>query len=303
MLSAALCAGALSAVAFTPASALADDQGGQQGRVIYDAMVRPQPGNLPSQAFEATSTSEFGDLVSFAGTARALDAVTVTMSSWGCQSGAWYSADCATRRGATFSVPVTFSIYAAPTGTAITPGALLATRTQTFHVPYRPSSDNAHCPGGPGVGGQWFDGATCFNGLASTITFDFSAQHVVLPGSVVYGIAYNTSHYGYHPIGQNTPCYTTSGGCPYDSLNVGLSPAVVVGSQVVPGTAFLNAHYAGPTVYCDSGGAGLDVFRLDSPGNACWTGYVPATRFIAHKLGDGRGEGGGSGGDPGSRWD
>jgi hypothetical protein len=45
---------------------------------------------------------------------------------------------------------------------------------------------------------------------------------VSLPDTVVYGIAYNTSHYGPNPIGEADACYTSSGGCPYDSLNIGL---------------------------------------------------------------------------------
>ena len=52
--------------------------------------------------------------------------------------------------------------------------------------------------------------------LAATgpnITFDFKPQHVVLPNTVVYGISYNTSHYGPHPLGESTACYTSSGGC------------------------------------------------------------------------------------------
>ena len=56
---------------------------------VYDSTVAPLPGNLPSVGFEATQTSEFGDQVSLGGTARELNNVVVTMSSWACQSGAW----------------------------------------------------------------------------------------------------------------------------------------------------------------------------------------------------------------------
>jgi hypothetical protein len=57
-------------------------------------------------------------------------AVTVTLSSWGCQAGHWYSGDCSTSRKATFAVPITFNIY--NPGANNTAGTLIATRTQTF---------------------------------------------------------------------------------------------------------------------------------------------------------------------------
>jgi len=44
---------------------------------------------------------------------------------------------------------------------------------------------------------------TCFNGLANDVTFNFAG--VTVPSTVVYGIAYNTSHYGYSPIGETAP--------------------------------------------------------------------------------------------------
>ena len=45
---------------------------------------------------------------------------------------------------------------------------------------------------------------TCDNGLATNVTFDLSAQNVVLPSKVIYGIAYNTSDYGAVPYGDAT---------------------------------------------------------------------------------------------------
>ena len=53
------------------------------GQVIYDSTVNPLPGNLPSEGAEAYSFNEFGDGITFAGTARNLNKVTVTMSSFG----------------------------------------------------------------------------------------------------------------------------------------------------------------------------------------------------------------------------
>ena len=169
-------------------------------------------------------------------------------------------------------MPITFTIYSVAAGDTV--GSQIATVTETFDIPYRPSADNVNCSGG-----TWYsssDGA-CYNGFATNITFDFSSQAVTLPDSVIYGISYNTSNYGYSPLGVSGP---------YDSLNVGLAPAVSVGSQVNPGKVFLNSTWSG--AYCDKGTAGTGRFRLDSPGDeasdACWTGSVPAVQFVATGL-------------------
>ena len=104
-----------------------------------------------------------------------------------------------------------------------------------------------------------------------------------MPDTTVYGIAYNTSHYGPNPIGPSAACYTSSGGCPYDSLNIGLAPRVTVGSKPFPNTVYQNTVYA--SNYCDNGLDGVGVFRLDSASSACWTGYIPAVQFSASNAG------------------
>ena len=240
------------------------------GPVIYDSTVIPLPGNMVSVGAEATGFKEIGDEITFAGTERNLSKVTATMSSWGCQSGHWNTADCVTTPGATFSIPITLNIYNAGDPT---PGGLIATKTQTFSIPYRPSSDNTNC-----TGGRWFDGTTCFNGLAHNITFDLTSLGVTLPNSVVYGITYNTTSYGPNPIGTSAACFSSSGGCPYDSLNVALSPEVTVGSKPFADTLYWNNAFA--SNYCDGGAAGVNLFRLDSPSNACWFNTAPGDSLI-----------------------
>lgn len=246
-----------------------------QGQVIYDSTVSPLPGNLPSVGAEAYAFEEIGDAIDFAGTVRRAKNATVTMSSWGCQTGNWYSHTCVSTPGATYSIPVTLNIYAAGSPT---PGALLGTKTQTFAIPYRPSSDPS-C-----TGGRWKQVSTgdCFNGLASNITFDLTSLNLTLPSSVVYGVTYDTSHYGPNPIGESPACYTTSAGCFYDSLNVALAPVLTVGSKPFPDTLYWNNSYA--SNYCDNGLAGPGIFRLDSPTVACWAGYIPAAQFQAYTI-------------------
>ena len=77
---------------------------------LYDSIPDPLPGNVPSVGFQATQTAELGDRIRFAGTNRNLQSVTVTMSSWACQTGAWENGNCASAPGATFSHPITFTI-------------------------------------------------------------------------------------------------------------------------------------------------------------------------------------------------
>jgi hypothetical protein len=273
------------AATLAPATALARSPfpGGlpgitSQATTIYDSTVTPMPDNLPSIGFQATQTGQFGDEITFDGTARTLQQVAVTLSSWGCQTGGWPTSDCVTTPGATFSVPITFTIYSVGANDAV--GAVLATATQTFNVPYRPSADTTNCSSG-----KWYDSQTgkCSNGIATNITFDFSSQSVALPASVIYGISYNTTSYGLNPIGTSAACFSTPSGCPYDSLNVALSPAVVVGSKPHADTVFQDSATAGN--YCDSASSPVTgVFRLDSPTSACWTGYVPAVQFTASTI-------------------
>lgn len=246
--------------------------------VVYSSTAKPLPANMPSVGAEAYSFNEFGDEITFApSTPRNVKKVVVTLSSWGCETGHWNTSDCATSPNATFAVPITFNIYrttsTSPGVNPVPAGSLIATVTQTFQVPYRPSASPL-CTGADA--GKWFkNGQGCFNGLATNVTFKFPFKNVD-PDSVVYGIAYNSTHYGYSPIGESAPCFTSSGGCPYDALNIALAPAVTVGSKPYAGTVFQNAA----ADYCDATPV-VGTFNLDSPTSSCWAGYVPAVQFSA----------------------
>jgi hypothetical protein len=285
---------------------------------IYDSTVQPNPGNMVSEAFEATATAQFGNQINFAGTARVLADVVVQLSSWGCVSGGWstYStAPCVTSPGSTFTEPITLNIYNVGPATAhgpSSPGALVASTTQTFAIPYRPSADTNYATDCQAeataqnvpvstFAGTWFDAQLnqCFNGFVTQVKFDFG--HVIVPNSVIYGIAYNTSDWGAQPQ-RPQPCNSSSGGCGYDSLNVALSTEPTApgpGTDAYPGTVYenvVNSGYAGN--YCDAGAAGINVFRIDEPANyptsdgstsTCWSAnsptvqpwYIPAVQFNA----------------------
>lgn len=228
---------------------------------------------MASVGFEATAASEFGGQVAFAGTNRHKPKVTLVLSSWGCETGFWYSGNCGTTTGAKFNAAITLNVYAV--GVNDEPGNLLGSVTHTFAILYRPSANYSKCTGADA--GKWYKAAdaTCYNGKA--LKKSVSLGSLDLPDKVIIGVAYNTTHYGYNPLGESTTCYTTDGGCGYDALNVGTgdSPATV-GSQPLPDDAYFNSTQG--SQYCDGGANGTGTFRLDA---GCWGGYQPAFRVTA----------------------
>jgi len=238
--------------------------GAASGAVVYDNIPSPAPGNLPSMAYEATSTSEFGGQVELATSKRKVTAVSVDMSSWACQTGA--NATCETKGKAKFVQPITLRLYQVGAGNAL--GSLISSRTRSFKIRYRPS-ENPACPlTGEGNKG-W--GAECFSGLVQKITFHL--PHVTVPKDVIIAIAYNTQNYGAHPTG-------TPG--PYNSLNVALDSEYdeatsewkefappLVGHDPAPADAYLSSTYGG--AYC-SEAEGTGTFRLDA---GCWEDFQP----------------------------
>jgi hypothetical protein len=259
-----LAVGALAMIA--PASA------GATPTPIYNNIPAPLPPNAVSQAFQATQTGEFGGQVEFAAPSLTKTRVTVALSSWGCQEGNWYEATCKTEKGARFAWPVTLHIYSVGALNAV--GSQIASVTRTFNMPYRPS-DSPRC-----TGGRWFAKGQCYHGKLFKITFPMLA--VTLPSKAILAISFNTSNYGPEPQGSQ-PCLSTTEGCFYDSLNIGLTEpaneanpepvAPSVGADPAPESAYHNSATAGN--YCDKGVGGTGTFRLDSGIPPCWTGYQP----------------------------
>jgi hypothetical protein len=241
--------------------------------VAYSSIPQNLPGNVASLGYEATGTSEFGDEVGLATTGN-LHSQEVVLSSWGCQTRD--SGSCQTAPGATFTHPITMNLYAVnDSGPTPTPGAKLATQTQAVAIPYRPSADPVHCTG-PDAG-KWYSPAdhTCYNGFATRLKFNFP-NNIPLPNKVIWTVAFNTTHAGYNPIGENTPCFTSSAGCPYDSLNVGAQNfpgAPFAGTDIDPNGAFLNSSR--PSSYCDNGAGGTGTLRLDTAPADCWSDNKP----------------------------
>jgi hypothetical protein len=208
-----------------------------QSAVVFDSTVKTGPkSNVPSYGPEAYSTAQIGGEATLAGSKRHLSSAVVTLSSWACVNGHWTNG-CVTPTGAKYTLPITLNIYDKATGTR------LVSKTQDFAVSYRPSANPAKCPDTPT---KWYSTTekTCFNGLAQDVTFTFDGT-TILPSKVIYGITYDTSHYGSIPKGDQT-CTSTLAGCFYDSLNVALTdagPSVGTGT----GTSFLDNTGVGST--------------------------------------------------------
>jgi hypothetical protein len=250
---------------------------------IYDSVPAVFPGSFPSLGYEATSTSEFGDHVAFAGVARQLTTVEVSLTSWTCENdfdalGAPLrdSDDaCITAPGSSYVHPITLNLYEVDhSGADPALGTLIATKTIDADIPYRPSWDETMCTAQGETpetyqpfGGKWYDPvqAKCVTGYAFMLTFDFTADELILPGEVIYGIAYNTAHYGASPIGVIGD---------YDSLNVSVGAAGPTVGTTDTADTFLDSTWGG--AYCDGGTGGTGTFRLDA---GCWDGYVPVARF------------------------
>ncbi len=206
---------------------------------MYDVIGPIQAPSYTSLGFQATSTSAVGDYVQLGSGPRRLDAVDVMMVSWACGAGSAMALSCTTTPGSTFEHSLTLDVYAAGgTDVAPTVGALLASSTADFDIPFRPSA-TPDCPSA----GQWRNPSTntCHFGFAHRVTFD-DLPPVALPNKVIWTISYDTQSYGAHPIGSDGP---------FNSLNVALSSVVgapFAGADLSPQGRFLASSWTG--AYC-----------------------------------------------------
>lgn len=234
------------------------------GPVVFGNTPAVLPANLPSYGPEAYAFNEWGPGVTLAGTERKLTTSTVTMSSWACETGSWTVAfgnpgACVTTPGATYPASITFNVYGV-TGTDAV-GSLIATTTQTFQIPFRPSSI-------AGGDGETWNGTS--HGLANNITFSFAQQ--VLPSSVIFGITFNTDNYGYSPIHGS--------GSPTDSLNIATYPGTGIETAPSTGAWLPDGH----STYLATGPAGSfagPVVNMPTGPADTFGGYMPAISITA----------------------
>jgi hypothetical protein len=225
--------------------------------VIYSTVPSPLPPNSPSLGYEATSTQEFGDLIQFSGASLNLTGVTVGMSNWAYES-EWEPLGTSTG----FNIPLTLNLYNVGAGDTV--GSMIATQTIDAFIPWRPEPTPGTCAPGSNNDYLGSDGQ-CYAGSNSTVSFDFTGTTV--PDEIIYGLAYNTTDYGYNPTGVPGPD---------ESLNFALATVPpTVGSNPLPDTAYWNTSFAGN--YADGGAAGVGIFRQDQE----WTPYSGIIQFDA----------------------
>ena len=161
--------------------------------VLYTSTA-PGIGNIPSVGVEAYGFNQIGDEVMLRRVAK-IKSVAVASSRAGHVDRRVEHRRLPPNAGATFTTPITLNLYHRPpmrTTGETTPGALIATVTRTFTIPYRPSA-SPHCTGASA--GEWFkNGQGCFNGLAHTIGFTLTGLKTKLPRDVVWGVSYNSDN-------------------------------------------------------------------------------------------------------------
>jgi hypothetical protein len=225
----------------------------------------------PSLGFEANQVAEFGDRVTLDTTGGTqLVSMTVDFQSYGCSvSGHWNTGDCVTDAGNTFTIPggITANIY--DPNNLSTP---IASATINPNIPFRPTVDvlDTDCPNPPGsnpVNSRFKDPVSgqCVYSLSVPLTFTFPTGTTFTNGQeVVWTVEFNTTHYGYSPIGEAESCFISGPGCGYDSLNVGAK-------------SYVGAPYAGTDV-------NEDVAYLSTGGSLAtdtgWTGFRPLGQIV-----------------------
>lgn len=257
-----------------------------QTQTVYNSIPSPLPGNVASEGPEAYAFSEIGDGLALQNVnpTGTFGKLTVILSSYACQSGHWDDGTCVTAPGATFSQPITVDLYSLDSSSPPVATGPIASITQTFSIPYRPSATSAKCTGIGSDPSAWFDKKdnACYHGLAVPISVNFSTFHLPTPATIAVGVSYNTSHYGPSPIGESAACFGTSAGCPYDSLNVstdttdGHFPSV---GAPVDGTG-IYVNYTLPNTACDPATVQTGVFADDA---GCWTGFHPEIQVVSNQ--------------------
>ena len=234
------------------------------GPAHYDSLPAPLPPNLVALDFEATGTSEFGDLVRLGSSAHYIEKVTVTMSSGALRSD--YASHPTSPFG--FTHPVTLKLFGVDrSGGAPRPGELIASITRRVLIPWRPEPDlTSTSPLRPWKAAD----GNYYAGLAFNLTFELGGAQGALPDEVIYTISFNTQHEGPAPIGLPGP---------YNALRIALSErAPQPGIDVEPDAVFWRNRVANDAA---ASAASLAVPQRDTG----WTPYRPAVRFTNSSFG------------------
>lgn len=236
----------------TPAASDADNDEPSVGEPQFNTTPSPLPPNVDSLGFEATATSEFGALVRLAGPTHFISSVTVVMSSHAIRS------DYPAASPFGYSHPLTLKLYAVDRRSGLpAPGAVLASVTQTFMIPWRPEPI-------AGVTSPLRPWGNNYTGLAFAVSFELGTLTTSLPNEVIAAVSFNTQHAGAVPTGVPGP---------YNALHLGLA-SVTAQPEANPETGIVFWKTASATQYSDGGATGANILRRDTG----WP-YQPALRF------------------------
>lgn len=174
--------------------------------------------NPVSLGYGATQTTQFGSQIALGREGGVTDPeVEVLLSVWSCEHGEW-NAGCVSN-GGSFAAPLTLNVYAVGSENSV--GALLSTTTETFNLPYRPTSN---CPTDP-TKFVAIDG-TCNHGLPTAVTFDVPA----LPHKSIVAVEYS-------PTG------------PLAALNVALEGSPTIGTNPLEALEEAYGDYGAATTF------------------------------------------------------
>ena len=92
-------------------SRVGGDRAGERGAEIIYNNLELRPGNVVSQAFEATRHRSSAIRWNSAKRRSKTPTIAVVMSSWACESGTWNNDNCVTKAGAKFEWPIKWDVY------------------------------------------------------------------------------------------------------------------------------------------------------------------------------------------------
>ncbi len=157
-------------------------------RAVYSNLktVPTEVNELPNQDTYSAAPFEFpfGGLVQFSPRPGVIKSLTAQVDSFTCEHGTYIYENCYTGDPSKkFSYTLTANIYEVTAEDE--PGALVASSTRTFKIPYRPTT-NVACPATPE--GKGFGRNCDVGGYLDTITFKKFATAAVLPERAIITI-------------------------------------------------------------------------------------------------------------------
>lgn len=197
--------------------------------LVYDNITpESRVANPVSLGYAATGTTEFGSQIALGREGGVVNPeVEVLMSSWTCETGEWNIGCTTTDPSATFDAELTLNVYEVGFGNTV--GSLIISQTDTFAIPFRPTSD----PTCLSVTQYRATNGKCYNGFPTPVSFDLSAS---LPHNVIVSVEF-------------TPSGDTN------SLNVGLEGPPTIGHNPLDGLE---------GIYWDSTSYNTGTFELDT---------------------------------------